>query len=64
MDKTEAVFSITFEDIESVLGRGLTEEEMYTVYYKFSIDSWADYVDAFLSARGITTEIEDEMETN
>lgn len=64
MKKTEVVFSLTFEDIEGVLGRELTEDEMDTVYNKFSIDSWSDYVDAFLSSRGITTEVDNEMEKN
>jgi hypothetical protein len=51
-DKNEVVFSLTIADFEDVLGRELTENELNTVFAKFSIDSWSEYVDAFFSARG------------
>jgi hypothetical protein len=51
--KNEIVFSLTVADFESVLGRKLTDIEIDTIMHKFSIDSWSDYVEAFLSVRGI-----------
>jgi hypothetical protein len=48
MKKTDSVFKLTFEDIEGILGRDLTEDEMDLVYSKFNINSWAEEVEVFL----------------
>lgn len=52
-DKNEVIFSLNIEDFESILGRELTDAEIDTCINKFSIDSWSEYVEAFLCARGI-----------
>jgi hypothetical protein len=51
MDNT--VFTITFEDIEAILGRELLSEEKIIVSDKFEIPDWSDYVKDFLELRGI-----------
>lgn len=51
MDNT--IFSITFEDIETILGRELLSEEKMIVSDKFEILDWSGYVKDFLDTRGI-----------
>lgn len=48
-----AVFKITFEDIEDILGRELLIEEKVVVSDKFEIPDWSYYVKDFLESRGI-----------
>jgi hypothetical protein len=47
------VFRLTFDDFEMILGRELTEDEKDTIYNKFEIPDWSEYVELFLESRGI-----------
>jgi len=49
----EVIFSLNVADFDGIAGRELTEDEIDTCISKFSIESWPEYVEIFLSSRGI-----------
>lgn len=49
--KDDAVFILTVEDFECILGRKMTDDEIEICKNNFSIDDWSDHVDTFLDVR-------------
>lgn len=47
------VFSLSYDDFESILGRELSDDEKNTIYIKFNIDEWSDIVKCFLDVHDI-----------
>lgn len=42
------VFTLSYDDFASILGRELTDDEKLLISSKFAIDDWSDYVKTFL----------------
>ena len=53
MKDDNTIFRLTFDDVETILGRSLTDDEKDLFLNKFSIDSWSDEVECFLDCYDI-----------